>query len=444
MGVSDPPARLPIDPLPGPFDLTHRPPGSKSLTNRALLLAALADDQSTIRHALRADDTQVMLDALGKLGFAVDDEGACLRVTGRAGSIPSHAAELFLGNAGTAMRSLAAAVCLDHGTFILDGVPRMRQRPIGELVNALKQLGGNISYLGEPGCPPLQVHGAGLTGGEITLRPTLSSQFITALLLAAPCMEKGLTITFDGPVTSQPYVELTIAIMADFGVTAVPTYRQERLVGVRVPPGKYSAADYTVEPDAGSASYFMGAAAAVPGSRITIDGLGGDSVQGEAAFADALERMGAAVTQTAESTTVAAPPDGVLKPIDLDGDPITDSAMTLAALAAIADGDSAIRNVGNWRVKETDRLNAMCNELNKLGCIAQVRGDDLLITPPVDGELTPSVVKTYDDHRIAMAFSVLGLARRGVTIDDPACVAKTYPQFFTDLGKLRTEQPASM
>ncbi|MEM9251642.1 MAG: 3-phosphoshikimate 1-carboxyvinyltransferase [Planctomycetota bacterium] len=441
----DLPARLPIDPLPGPFDVTHRPPGSKSLTNRALLLAALADDQSTIRHALRADDTQVMLDALTKLGFAVEDEGECVRVTGRAGSIPSHAAELDLGNAGTAMRSLAAAVCLDHGTFILDGVPRMRQRPIGELVDALKQLGvGSVAYLSKPGCPPLQIHAAGLTGGKITLKPTLSSQFITALLLAAPCMERGLTIAFEGPVTSQPYVELTIAIMAEFGVTAAPTHDDAgRLMAVSVAPGRYASTDYTVEPDAGSASYFMAAAAAVPGSRIAIDGLGNDSVQGEAAFADALEQMGAIVTKTADATTVAAPPDGKLRPIDLDCDPITDSAMTLAALAAIADGDSAIRNVGNWRVKETDRLNAMCNELNKLGCIAQIRGDDLLITPPFDGELTPSLVKTYDDHRIAMAFGVLGLARPGVTIDDPACVAKTYPQFFNDLDKLRTEQPAS-
>lgn len=422
----------------GAFSVTHRPPGSKSLTNRALLLAALADDQSTIRHALRADDTEVMLSALRTLGFAIEDEGACLRVTGQAGSIPSHGAELFLGNAGTAMRSLAAAVCLDHGTFVLDGVPRMRKRPIGELVDALKEIGGNIAYLGEPGFPPLQVHGAGLTGGTVRLRPTLSSQFITALLLAGPCMERGLRIEFDGPVTSQPYVELTAAIMADFGVEAETAYDDAgRLTAVAVEPGRYAATDYTVEPDAGSASYFQAVAAAVPAASVTIPGLGADSVQGEAAFVEALAQMGAVVRRGDDATTVTAPADGVLRGIDIDADPITDSAMSLATLAAIADGPSAIRNVGNWRVKETDRLAAMQAELDKVGCIVTIEGDDLIVRPPADGQLTPATIKTYDDHRMAMSFAVLGLARPGVTIADPACVNKTYPGFFDDLAKLR-------
>jgi len=432
------PDQLEITPLPGPFRATHRPPGSKSLTNRALLLAALADDQSVLRHVLRADDTQRMLDALAALGFAIDDEGACVRITGHASAIPARAAELHLGNAGTAMRSLTAAVCLDHGTFILDGVPRMRQRPIGQLVDPLRQLGANIHYLGNAGYPPLQVHAAGLTGGTVTLQPTLSSQFITALLLAAPCMERGLKIAFDGPVTSQPYVELTLALMREFGVDAQPTYDdQRRLTAVAVEPGRYKAVDLTIEPDAGSASYFLAAAAAVPGSTITIDGLGRSSVQGEAAFADALKRMGAKVKRTDTTTTVAAPAEGRLKPIDMDCDPITDSAMTLATLAALAAGPSAIRNVGNWRVKETDRLAAMQAELTKLGCTATIDGDDLIITPPEDNQLTPAVVQTYDDHRMAMSFAVLGLARPGVTIADPACTAKTYPDFFTDLDKLR-------
>ncbi|MEM6550832.1 MAG: 3-phosphoshikimate 1-carboxyvinyltransferase [Planctomycetota bacterium] len=456
---SPPDAALP-DPYPvqpiGPFSATLSPPGSKSLTNRALLIAALADGPCTLTGVLFADDTRVMLDALQTLGFelTINEPDATVTVRGRNGRIPTVSAtpsdpdedptptELFLGNAGTATRFLTAALTLGRGTYQLDGIPRMRQRPIGELVDALAELEAVIDYDAKPGYPPLTIHGnGGLPGGEITLQPTLSSQFISALLLAGPHLDDGLTIRFDGEITSLPYVKMTIKLMEHFGVK--PSFKRDANGDpyIRVRPAQYAATDYTVEPDASNASYFLAAAAAVPGSDCTIDHLGSRSLQGDAEFCDLLGRMGCTVIQKLESTHVAAPPDGKLLGIDADLNRMPDMAQTLAVLALFAEGPTTIRNVGNLRVKETDRLDALETELTKLGATAMTLGDDLTIHPPPDNQLTaddqsPVLIETYDDHRMAMAFAVAGLRHPGIHLADPACVNKTYPTFFDDLATL--------
>lgn len=423
-----------IEPV-APFRVTLRPPGSKSLTNRALLLAALADGESVIRRPLIADDTQRMLDALRALGFGVemDDDGEAVRIAGTSGAIPAESAELHLGNAGTAMRPLTAACCLGRGVYRLDGVARMRQRPIGELVEPLNRIGGDVRYLGDQGFPPLEIRAHGLRGGEIEMRPTLSSQFITALAMAAPCCEHGLTVRFHGPITSRPYVDLTLGLMARFGVTATFTDAGTRL---SIRSATYRPIDYTVEPDASNATYLLAAAAIVPGSACTIEGLGRRSLQGDAAFVRVLGQMGARIEQTDDATTVQA--DGPLRGIDVDLNPMPDAAMTLATIAVFARGPTTIRNIGNWRVKETDRMAAMHTELSKLGARVTIDGDDLTIEPP--RQVREGVaIDTYDDHRMAMSFAILGLppASPGVTINDPRCVEKTFPDFFQYLGRLR-------
>ncbi|MGB0767394.1 MAG: 3-phosphoshikimate 1-carboxyvinyltransferase [Phycisphaeraceae bacterium] len=435
-----------------PFDLTLSPPGSKSLTNRALLIAALAEGRTTLDGVLFADDTRRMLDALQTLGFELDIDEAAKRVAvdGRAGSIPSDHAELHLGNAGTAMRFLTAALCLGHGTYSLDGIERMRERPIGELVEPLRQLGAQIEYLGQDGYPPLKISdSAYFEGGFVTLKPTLSSQFISALLIAGPCTPRGVTLTFDGPITSLPYIKMTLRLMKHFGVTY--EWGGPKKNAVRVTANAYRARDYTIEPDASNASYFLAAAAAVPGSRCTIEHLGGESVQGDAEFCSILGLMGCGVDQRTHQTTVAAPANGRLKGVDVKLNQMPDMAQTLAALAILADGPTTIRKVGNLRVKETDRMEAIRVELTKLGATVELRGDDIHIKPPpkaTDGPgnaITPASVDTYDDHRMAMAFSVIGLAAPPgtVTINDPDCVNKTYPNYWEDLQKIQLAETAS-
>jgi len=431
------PPSLTIQPLAGPFEDTLHPPGSKSLTNRALLIAALADGPSTLSGLLLSDDTRRMLEALTTLGLDVDldEEHHSATITGLGGKIPAKQATLDLGNAGTAMRPLAAACCLGprNAKYTLDGIARMRQRPIGELVDPLRQLGGKIDYLGDDGFPPLEVRGGGLKGGRVELGATLSSQFVTALLLVGPLMRNGLTIAFTDHVTSRPYVELTMGLMNRFGVQ-VEVDRE--FTTLRVEPGSYPATRYHVEPDASNATYFLAAAAAIPGSRCTIEGLGQSSLQGDAMFADVLAQMGADVDYTDDTITCCALAGSKLQGVDVDLNDMPDAAMTLATLGALAEGDTIIRNIGNWRVKETDRMAAMQTELNKLGCTVTIDGDDLHITPPASGKITPAAIDTYDDHRMAMSFAVIGLPRQGVTINDPACVNKTYPEFFTDLRRL--------
>lgn len=429
-----------------PFDLRMSPPGSKSLTNRALLLAALSDGAVELTGVLFADDTRRMIEALGALGFKleVDEPGFRVVVHGRGGTIPAKNAELNLGNAGTAFRFLTAALCLGKGTYTLDGIPRMRERPIGELVDPLRELGADIEYLGKEGFPPLMIKADGkFGGGAVTLKPTLSSQFISALLMAGPCTERGVTITFDGEITSLPYIKMTLRMMQDFGVGAA--WGGPRNNAVRVTHDTYKPGPYTIEPDASNASYFLAAAAAVPGSSCTVANLGSESVQGDAEFCDVLGLMGCGVVQRLYATTVSAPADGILRGIDVRMHRMPDMAQTLAVLALFAQGPTRIRKVGNLRVKETDRLAALETELTKLGAQVRIKGDDLLIEPPAGNELTPASVDTYDDHRMAMAFSVAGLASPPgtVTINDPACVNKTYPNYWEDLQKLHAAAEAA-
>ncbi|MEM7625532.1 MAG: 3-phosphoshikimate 1-carboxyvinyltransferase [Planctomycetota bacterium] len=438
------PDTLPLEPLEA-FDVALRPPGSKSLTNRALLLAALAKGKSSLTGVLLADDTRRMLEALDTLGFQLDlhEDARTVTITGEDGTLPAKSAELRLGNAGTAMRFLTAAMCLGLGEYTLDGIERMRQRPIGELVEPLRELGADIEYLGEPGFPPLKIvaEPPGLSSELLELTPTLSSQFISALLMIGPCIHGGLEIEFDGPVTSLPYVKMTLNLMKQFGADfeADTGYR-----AVHVPAGRYEGYDYPIEPDASNASYFLAAAAVVPGSRCVIEGLGSRSLQGDAAFCDVLGRMGCGVDQQLDTTTVAAPVHGGLRGVDVDLNDMPDMAQTLAVVALFADGPTTIRNVGNLRVKETDRIAALENELTKLGALVQTIEDDIAITPPSKGVADAIAqaggavaIDTYDDHRMAMAFAVAGLRVPGVTINDPSCVEKTFPDYFEFLDRLR-------
>lgn len=443
------PASLTPEPL-EPFDVTLRPPGSKSLTNRALLLAALAKGTSKLTGVLFADDTRRMLEALETLGFElnIDESARAVTIKGRNGSIPTDAAELHLGNAGTATRFLTAALCLGLGEYTLDGIERMRQRPIGELVDPLIDIGADIEYLGEAGYPPLKIiaEPPGPQGGHLELTPTLSSQFISALLMIGPYLQRGLEIEFDGPVTSLPYVKMTLNLMKQFGAEfeADTGYR-----AVHVPPGNFRGYDYPVEPDASNASYFLAAAAVVPGSRCTVEGLGSRSLQGDAEFCDVLGRMGCGVDQKLDATTITSPPGGKLRGIDVDLNDMPDMAQTLAVVALFANGPTTIRNVGNLRVKETDRIAALENELAKLGATVNTIEDDITITPPPggveaiataaadSGGASDTGIDTYDDHRMAMAFAVAGLRVPGVKINDPACVNKTFPDYFEYLDRLR-------
>ncbi len=424
---------LPIRPI-GPFRRSLAPPGSKSLTNRALLLAALADGRSTLHRPLIADDTRRMIEALDTLGFqprlAADESR--IEVSGQGGRIPEPKAMLNLGNAGTAMRPLTAMCCLDGLTYVLDGVERMRQRPIGQLVDPLRHLGANIEYLAEEGYPPLRVHGGGLDGGDVEMGATLSSQFITALLMAGPCMRYGLAIRFTGPVTSKPYVAMTLGLMRVFGVEPVVN---ESFTRIDIGPGTYRPVDYRIEPDASNAGYFLAAAAIVPGSQCTIEGLGKGSLQGDVGFADVLAQMGAGLTFGRDFITIIGPAgDQTLRGIDVDLNHMPDMAQTLAVVALFAEGPTSIRNVGNLRVKETDRMAALRNELSKLGAAVTIDGDDLTIQPPA--RITPASIDTYDDHRMAMSFALAGLRAEGVVINDPTCVNKTFPGYFEFLKRL--------
>ncbi len=441
---------LSIHPLAGPFDVSLRPPGSKSLTNRALLLASLARGACVVEHPLFADDTRVMLTALAQLGHRVevDEAGGRVVVMGRGpatgGGTPIT---LHLGNAGTAVRFLTAALSLSEHEhtqdIIIDGVPRMRQRPIAELVDPLRRLGAQIQYLKVEGFPPLRITPARLRGGMLDMRPTLSSQYISALLMIGPRMPEGLVLQFDGPITSRPYVAMTLDLMHHFGAYADVADDGSR---VRVPgsnhpdqPG-YRATHYHVEPDASSATYFLAAAAITPGSRVTIEGLGTSSLQGDAAFAHVLGGMGAVVEQTADRTTLAAPPDGRLHPVDVDLNAMPDPAQTLAVVALFAEpgeGPTVMRNIGNLRVKETDRIAALYNELSKLGATVTITGNDMSIQPPQKIKRGDVKIDTYDDHRMAMAFTLAGLRRAGVLIRDPGCVAKTFPTYFQMIDRLR-------
>ncbi|NHZ96816.1 3-phosphoshikimate 1-carboxyvinyltransferase [Massilia sp. CCM 8734] len=409
-----------------------RLPGSKSISNRTLLLAALAEGSTTIIDLLASDDTLVMLGALRSLGLKWDqvDEHTHI-VHGGGGALPVHEADLFMGNAGTAIRPLTAALAVIGGDYTLHGVTRMHERPIGDLVDALNAIGAQIEYTGVEGFPPLRIRRGHIHAQRLSVRGNVSSQFLTALLMAAPLMAREQPVTIDvvGELISKPYIEITLNLMRRFGVTV----EQDGWQSFTVQPGQRYTSPGTihVEGDASSASYFL-AAGAIGGGPIRVEGVGRDSIQGDVRFAEALEQMGATITRG--DNWIEARSNGVLKAIDADFNHIPDAAMTIAVAALYADGTTTLRNIASWRVKETDRLAAMATELRKLGAIV-VEGPDFISVTPPEGELSAATIDTYDDHRMAMCFSLASLdgkARRGNTmrINDPKCVAKTFPDYF--------------
>jgi len=411
-----------------------RLPGSKSLTNRALLLAALADGPTTLSNELDAEDTRVMIEALRALGVSITDTGDGLRVHGCTGVFPERKGDLFLGNAGTAMRSLTAALAFAGGTYRLDGVARMRERPIGDLVDALNVLGARVGYAGNPGYPPLLIEPASLAGNAtIDVRGDVSSQFVSGLLMAAPLIAptSGLVVNVPGTLISQPYVAMTVALMARFGVDVT---RRDGGVGFAfvVPRATYRApGNLAIEGDASSASYFL-ALGALAGGPVRVQGAGSASVQGDVAFAHLLEAMGAQVTWGEDwiETSKAGP----LRAVDYDCGAIPDAAMTAAVLALFAHGRTRLRGIGSWRVKETDRIAAMATELGKLGAKVETGVDWLALEGPV--ALHPAEIDTYDDHRIAMCFALAATGGVPVVIQDPQCVSKTFPAFFDVLASV--------
>jgi 3-phosphoshikimate 1-carboxyvinyltransferase len=407
-------------------------PGSKSISNRALLLAALADGVTHIRNLLDSDDIRYMHQALTALGVKVELTGSDCTVHGRGGPLVTGPVDLALdlGLAGTAFRPLTAALTLGDGRFVLDGTERMRERPVAPLVDGLRQLGAHIEYLGEIGFPPIRVTGTGLTGGTVRMQGDLSSQFLTSLLMAAPLASGPVVVEIEGEQVSKPYLAITLHLMKQFGVTVEHRDFQH----FEVQPGAYRSPEtLLVEGDASSATYFL-AAGAIAGSGVTVYGIGSASVQGDVAFVDVLEAMGAAVTRSPESITVKP---GTLTGVDMDLNAIPDAAMTVAVLALFARGTTTIRNIYNWRVKETDRLAAMSTELRKLGATVVEGVDFISITPPA--EFTPATIDTYGDHRMAMCFSLACLGNVPVTIRDPDCVAKTFPRYFEEFEALRTD-----
>ena len=407
---------------------TVRLPGSKSISNRFLLLAALAEGETAIRDLLLSDDVERMLEALKALGIDWQrGEDNDFIVRGAAGVFPVKQAELFLGNAGTAFRPLTAALALSGGDYRLSGVPRMHERPIGDLVDALRQLGADIRYLGNEGFPPLEIHPAAIRpGGRVTVRGEASSQFLTALLLALPTTGAGATVEVAGELISKPYVEITLNLMARFGVDV----ERDGWRAFRIPAGaRYrSPGTVFVEGDASAASYFL-AAGAIAGGPVRVEGVGRDSIQGDVRFAEALAAMGAQVSMGPNWIEARAPAGGRLKAIDLDCNHIPDAAMTLAVAALFAEGTTRLRNIASWRVKETDRLAAMAAELRKLGATVEEGGDFIAVS----GRPTfiPGVsIDTYDDHRMAMCLSLACLGGVPLRINDPQCVNKTFPDYF--------------
>jgi len=417
----------PISKVEGEINL----PGSKSLSNRALLLAALAEGTTTITNLLESDDTRHMLNALKQLGiqYSLSEDKTKCTVVGNAGAI--HGAkleELFLGNAGTAMRPLCAALCLGTGSYLLTGEPRMKERPIGHLVDALRQAGAKITYQENEGYPPLLIEAEGLSGGNVQIEGAISSQFLTALLLAAPMAKEDMTISIIGELVSKPYIDITLHIMKEFGVEVEnDNYQTFRVNGGQT----YKAVEtFMVEGDASSASYFL-AAAAIKGGRVKVTGIGKKSIQGDIQFVDVLEKMGAVVEWGDDFVSVSK---GELHAIDMDFNHIPDAAMTIATTALFAEGTTTLRNIYNWRVKETDRLFAMATELRKVGAEVEEGEDYLKITPPK--VLKHAAIDTYDDHRMAMCFSLLALDPASVTINEPECTAKTFPTYFKVLESI--------
>ena len=410
-------------------------PGSKSLSNRALLLAALAHGTTEVTNLLDSDDIRHMLNALKSLGVSYElssDKTVCT-ITGVGGAFNwQNGLSLFLGNAGTAMRPLAAALCLkgqQEAEVALTGEPRMKERPIKHLVDALVQVGANVQYLEQEGYPPLAIRNTGLQGGKVQIDGSISSQFLTALLMAAPLAEGDMEIQIMGELVSKPYIDITLAMMRDFGVTVEnQNYQTFMVKGNR---SYISPKRYLVEGDASSASYFL-AAGAIKG-KVKVTGIGKNSIQGDRLFADVLEKMGAKITWGEDFIQAEQAP---LHGVDMDMNHIPDAAMTIATTALFAEGETVIRNIYNWRVKETDRLSAMATELRKIGAEVEEGEDFIRIQPLALAQFQAAEIATYNDHRMAMCFSLISLSNTSVTILDPKCTAKTFPTYFSEFEKL--------
>ena len=416
-----------------------RPPGSKSITNRALICAALADGTSTLEGALDSDDTQVMIESLGRLGIPIEirDAGQTLVVHGCGGKLPAQEAELFVGNSGTTIRFLTALCTLGGGargqaTYRLDGVARMRERPIGDLLNALNQLGADARGHDDNRLPPVVIQATGLRGGTATVRGHISSQFLSGILMAAPCAQSEVQLKVDGELVSKPYVTMTLRIMEAFGARCDAA--TDGLSSFRIQaPQTYQPQKFAIEPDASAASYFWGAAA-ITGGEVTVEGLTKDSLQGDVKFVECLRQMGCRISYEADSVRVSG---RAMRGIDVDMNAISDTVQTLAAVALFASGPTTIRGVAHNRHKETDRIGDLARELRKFGADVEELSDGLRIVPPaVNDSFQGATIETYHDHRMAMSLALPGLRIPGVIIKNPGCTAKTYPDFFSDLARL--------
>ncbi len=435
-----------ITPISYPLNATVRVPGSKSLTNRALLIAALADGTTTLTNALFSDDSRYFAGALQTLGFDVslNPARAEMSVTGLGGRIPAKKAELYIGNAGTAARFLSAFLTLGRGEYILDGDARMRERPIGDLISALEPLGAklgpattdNSSLVTDHSqiCPPLKINASGLPGGKTQVAGDISSQFLSALLMVAPYAQSPVEIEVTTGLNSKPYVDMTLSIMRDFGISV----ERDGYKYFRIPVTRYrSQVLYPIEPDASAASYFF-AAPAICGGTVSVESISRQSVQGDIAFLDVLAQMGCIVEETDRCLQVTGPTE--VRGLDVDMRNIPDTAQTLAAIAPFASTPTRIRGIASARVKETDRVHAACAELARLGVRVDEHEDGMTIYPCA--EFRPATVQTYNDHRMAMAFSLIGLRVAGITIENPGCVSKTFPNFFEVLETLRAPSPS--
>lgn len=417
-----------VNPVSGPIHGSIKPPGSKSITNRALIVAALAKGTTHLTGVLDSKDTQVMIESLNRLGIKVqhNQEQCSIVVEGCAGNIPQPKADLWLENSGTSIRFLTALCATGNGEYVLDGNTRMRERPIQDLVESLQQLGIDVVCENDTGCPPVRVKANGLPGGKTSISGNVSSQYLSALLMVAPTAQSPTTISILDEMVSKPYLEITLGVMAQFGVTID---RIQPSVWKIQPQTYQRSIAYDIEPDASAASYFFAAAAITKGS-VTVEGLNQDALQGDINFVRVLEDMGCQIDRNRNSITVHG---GTLKGIEVDMNDISDTAQTLAAVALFAEGPTCIKNVGHIRHKETDRLMAIATELRRMQIQVEETEDSITIYP---GEIQPATIETYDDHRMAMSFALVGLNVPGIVIDDPDCTSKTYPHFFTDLEKL--------
>ena len=423
---------LKIDPILHPLSATVRVPGSKSLTNRALLIAALANGKTRLSNALFSDDSIYFAKALQTLGFDIqlDEANREMTVIGLGGKIPSTKAELFIGNAGTAARFLSAFLTLGHGEYLLDGEPRMRERPIGDLVDALQQLGVELEATND--CPPVQIFAKGLPGGKTKIAGKISSQFLSALLMVAPYAKFPTEIQLTTELNSKPYVDMTIAVMNEFGLSI----EREDYSRFTIYPATYlPIPNYQVESDASAASYFF-AASAICGGSVRVENISRTSKQGDIAFLDVLARMGCEIREMENSIEVTG--IASLQGIDVDMSDIPDTAQTLAVIAPFASSPTRIRGIASARVKETDRVHGTCVELGRLGVSVEEHEDGMTIYPCTAFE--PGTIQTYNDHRMAMAFSLVGLRFDGVTIENPTCVSKTFPDYFEVLDSLRSTE----